>query len=84
MVILFWYILPSVAALAVLVACVRSRHALRSLFGSAVKGLVALFAVNAAGLLTGVTVAVNPVTLLSSSVFGIPGTIALLLLNTIF
>ena len=84
MVVLFLYVLPVVAALAVLIACFRSGHALRSLLGSAVKGIVSLFAVNAAGLLTGVTIAVNPVTLAASGLFGIPGTIALLLLNTVF
>ena len=84
MVVLFLYVLPAAAALAVLAACFRSGHALRTLFGSAVKGIVSLFAVNAAGLLTGVTVAVNPVTLTASGLFGIPGTIALLLADTIF
>ena len=84
MVILFGVILPAAAALAVLIACLRSGHALRALLGSAVKGVVSLFAVNAAGLLTGVTIAVNPVTLAASAAFGIPGTASLLLLNTIF
>ena len=84
MVVLFLYVLPAAAALAVLAACVRSGHALRSLFGTAVQGVVSLFAVNAVGTLTGVTIAVNPVTLAASGLFGIPGTISLLLLNTIF
>ena len=84
LIVLIWYILPAAAALVVLIACFRSGHALRALLGSAIKGVVSLFAVNAAGLLTGVTIAVNPVTLAASSVLGIPGTILLLLLNTIF
>ena len=48
------------------------------------QGAVSLLAVNVAGMLTGVTVAVNPVTLTAVSLLGIPGTIGLLLLNAIF
>ena len=84
MVVLFFYILPAAAVLAVLIAFLRSGHILRSLLGSAAKGIVSLFAVNAAGMLTGVTIAVNPVTLTAVSLLGIPGTIGFLLLNTIF
>ena len=84
MVVLFMYILPAAAVLAVLIACFRCGHAFRALIGSAVKGLAALFAVNAAGALTGVTIAVNPVTLGAACLLGIPGSITLLLLDILF
>lgn len=74
----------AIGALAVLIAFVRSGRFLGAAFGSVVQGVVSLFAVNVAGMLTGVTVAVNPATIGAVSVLGIPGTIGLLLLNTIF
>ena len=73
----------AVAALCVLIAFVRSGRFFGALFGSVAQGLVSLLAVNVAGMLTGVTVAVNPATLSTVSLLGIPGTIGLLLLNTI-
>lgn len=72
------------ALLAVLIAFLRSGRFFGALFSSAVQGAVSLLAVNVAGMLTGVTVAVNPVTLTAVSLLGIPGTIGLLLLNAIF
>ena len=74
----------ALALLAVLIAFLRSGRFFGALFSSAVQGAVSLLAVNVAGLLTGVTVAVNPVTLTAVSLLGIPGTIGLLLLNAIF
>ena len=74
----------ALAALTVLIAFIRSGHFFGALFGSAVQGIASLLAVNVAGMLTGVTVAVNPVTLCAVSLLGVPGTIGLLLLNTIF
>ena len=73
-----------IGALAVLIAFVRSGRFFGAVIGSVVQGVVSLFAVNVAGMLTGVTVAVNPVTLGTVSLLGVPGTIGLLLLNTIF
>ena len=74
----------ALALLAVLIAFLRSGRFFGALFSSAVQGAVSLLAVNVAGMLTGVTVAVNPVTLTAVSLLGIPGTIGLLLLNAIF
>ena len=74
----------ALALLAVLIAFLRSGRFFGALFSSAVQGAVSLLAVNVAGMLTGVTVAVNPVTLTAVSILGIPGTIGLLLLNAIF
>ena len=78
------YIVLAVAALAVLVAFARSGRFFGAVIGSVVQGVASLFAVNVAGMLTGVTVAVNPVTLTAVSLLGVPGTIGLLLLDTIF
>ncbi len=74
----------ALALLAVLIAFVRSGRFFAAVFSSAVQGAVSLLAVNVAGMLTGVTVAVNPVTLAAVSLLGVPGTIGLLLLDTIF
>ena len=73
-----------IGALAVLIAHARTGRPLRSLFASLVQGGVSLLAVNALGAFTGVRVAVNPYTLAAACVFGLPGTIAMVLLNTIF
>lgn len=74
----------AIAALAVLIAYARSGRFFGALFGSVVQGVASLLAVNVAGMLTGVTVAVNPVTLGTVALLGVPGTIGLLLLDTIF
>lgn len=78
------YVVLALAALAVLIAFVRSGRFFGAAVGSAVQGVASLFAVNVAGMLTGVTVAVNPVTLTAVSLLGVPGTIGLLLLDAIF
>ncbi|MBR5618531.1 MAG: pro-sigmaK processing inhibitor BofA family protein [Clostridia bacterium] len=77
-------IVLALAALAVLIAFVRSGRFFAAVIGSVVQGVASLLAVNVAGMLTGVTVAVNPVTLTAVALLGVPGTIGLLLLNTIF
>ena len=78
------YIVLALAALIVLISFFRSGHFLRSLLASVLQGAVSLFAVNALGTLTGVTLAVNPATLGAVGLFGIPGTISMVLLDTIF
>lgn len=77
------YIVLGVAAAAVLIACVRSGHFIRSVISSALQGIVSLLAVHAAGALTGVTIAVNAYTLCTVGLFGIPGTIAFVFLDWI-
>ncbi|MCL2298639.1 MAG: pro-sigmaK processing inhibitor BofA family protein [Firmicutes bacterium] len=71
-------------SLAVFVAMLRSRRLLRNLLLSAVSGVAALYAVNALGLLLGLRLAVNGLTLGVSAVAGPPGVAALLLADTIF
>ena len=77
-------IVLALAALCVLIAFIRSGRFFGAAIGSALQGVASLLAVNVAGMLTGVTVAVNPVTLGAVSLLGVPGTIGLLLLDTIF
>lgn len=55
----------------------------KSIFLSAFQGLAALLAVNALGLLTGVTLAVNWYTILACVCLGIPASISMLVLNII-
>lgn len=58
-------------------------HFFKSLFISAFQGLASLLAVNALGLLTGVTVAINWYTVAASVCLGIPACISMLVLNLI-
>ncbi len=55
----------------------------KCLFISAFQGLISLLAVNALGLLTGVTIALNACTASAAVIFGLPGCIAMLVLDTI-
>lgn len=65
--------------LAIFVSMLRSRRLLRNLLLSAVSGIAALYAVNALGLLLGLRLAVNGLTLGVSAVAGPPGVAAMLL-----
>jgi hypothetical protein len=71
-------------ALAILVSMLRQRKLLRYLLLSAVSGVAALYAVNALGLFTGISLSVNALSLGVSAVGGAPGVISLLLLDTLF
>lgn len=73
----------AVCALAVLASMKKSGHFIKSLFLSAVEGMAALFAVNAAGAFTGVALSVNRLTLLSGVIFGVPGIAAHLIAQII-
>lgn len=72
-----------VFALIILTVSAKTGKLFRCLMLSAFSGIGSLFAVNIASYITGVTLAVNPVTLLISGIGGVPGTIALLLGNII-
>ena len=67
-------------ALAVVLCLIKSGHFIRYLFLSAVSGVGALFAVNLLTSVTGVSIALNYITLGVSAVFGISGVIALVLI----
>lgn len=70
--------------LAVIAAAVKGGHAIKTLSLSAVQGIIALFAVNVLGTVTGVTVGVNAVSIFISCIGGISGVIMLLVMNAIF
>lgn len=55
-----------------------------SFIKSAFQGLAGLFAVNLAGMVTGVTIAVNWYSIASFIILGLPGVIGALILNLIF
>ena len=77
-------ILLSVYALILLVMCYKSGRMLKTLLLSAVSGLAAMTAVNLLSHFTGVNIAVNLYTTLSSAVFGIPGVLGLLTIRMFF
>ena len=84
MFLVFFYAAAAAAALTVVAAFIRSGKFLRSLVGSVVQGVVSLLAVHAAGNLTGVIIPVNPYTLGAAGLLGLPGTISMVLMDTIF
>lgn len=73
-----------ISTLAVIAAAVKGGHGLKTLALSAAQGIVALFAVNVLGTLTGVTVGVNAVSVFISCIGGISGVIMLLVMNALF
>ena len=66
---------------AVAITLIKSGHFLRYLILSAISGIGALFTVNLLTSFTGVSIALNYITLAVSSLFGISGVIALVLVN---
>lgn len=53
----------------------------KNMLKTIIQGITSLMAVNVLGLLTGVTIAVNWYTLITVSLFGVPSTISLILLD---
>ena len=78
------YAVLGIVAIAVLVALIRSRRPIRAIAGSGAQGLCALAAVNIAGIFTGISLGLNFFSLVTCTVLGVPGVIALLVLKTIF
>ena len=76
--------LAVICAASVLWWMIRSEKGASSLALSALQGIAAMFAVNLAGLATGVTVAVNWYTIGTAALLGLPGVIGTLALNFIF
>lgn len=77
-------ITPLIIALAfssfiVVITLIKYGHFIRYLFLSTLSGIGALFAVNLLTYLTGVSIALNYITLGISALFGISGVIALVL-----
>lgn len=74
----------SMSALILIISFIKSKHFFLCLFGSMFQGIVAIAAVNVAGFLTGVRLAVNWYTLGFSALFGTPGAIAVMLMQFVF
>lgn len=72
------------ATLIIVAVAVKGGKSLRTLFFGALEGIASLFAVNALGVFTGVTIGVNAVSLFISCLGGISGVIMLLIMNLIF
>ena len=68
-------------AVIVLLTLIKSGHFIRYLLLSTISGIGALFAVNLLTSVTGVSIALNYITLAVSGIFGISGVIALVLIN---
>ena len=67
-----------------LITMIVKGHFFKSLFISAFQGAAALLAVKALGLITGVSIAINWYTAITTVFLGIPACIAMLVLNIIF
>ena len=66
-----------------IITMIKKGSFLKSLLISAFQGLASLLAVNALGLLTGITVAINWYTVAASVCLGIPACISMLILDII-
>ena len=72
-----------VAAVTILISMAKSGHFFKSLFLTIIQGIVALFAVNVIGMLTGVVIPLNWYTIGTSAFLGIPGVIMIIGLLTL-
>ena len=79
--IIFFFLIMS--GIIILSVSLKSDRFFRSVVLSAVSGTGSLFAVNIASAVTGVSLSVNLLTLLISSIGGVPGTVFLLLSDVI-
>lgn len=66
-----------------IITMIKKGSFLKGLFISAFQGLASLLAVNALGLMTGITVAINWYTVAASVCLGIPACISMLILDII-
>ncbi len=66
-----------------LISMKKSKHFIKMLFLTVVQGVTALLAVNASGMITGVSLSVNALTVGSGVLFGTPGVIMNLLTQII-
>jgi hypothetical protein len=74
----------ALAVIVILGSMMKSRHGLKGFILTALQGIIAIFAVNTAGLVTGVTIAVNWYTLGFGMLCGTPAVVALLIMDTMF
>lgn len=73
-----------IGAISVLIALFRNGHFIKNLFKILFQGIISLIAVNVTGLATGVTLSLNWYTIATASIFGLPGTIALVVMKSLF
>ncbi len=78
---ILYYAFAAVCVVLITAQMIKNENGGRSLALSGVSGIASVFAVRLAGLITGVAVAVNWYTLAASALLGIPGVIAMLILN---
>ncbi len=74
----------AVSSLAILVSAYKTKRFFSCVFLSALQGIIAIFAVNAAGLVTDISLPLNGYTIASSIIGGTPAVIGLLILETVF
>lgn len=67
-----------------LIAMFKKGSFVKNLFVSAFQGIASLLAVNALGLMTGVTIALNAYTAAAAAILGLPACISFLILDIIF
>lgn len=66
-----------------LITMLKNGSFIKNLFISAFQGIASLLAVNALGLLTGVTIALNAYTATATAILGLPACISFLILDVI-
>ncbi|MBE6784252.1 MAG: hypothetical protein E7536_09630 [Ruminococcaceae bacterium] len=74
----------AIACLIIIVAAYKTKRFFSCVFLSALQGIIAIFAVNAAGLVTDISLPLNGYTIISSIIGGTPAVIGLLILETVF
>lgn len=77
-------VFSAAAALAITVFAVTNRRGFSALILNAIGGMAALFAVNIAGLATGIQLCVNRWSLGTGALLGVPGVISMLVLDIVF
>ncbi len=78
------YCLFLIAGLAILISMIKTKRFFSALIFSALQGIIALFAANFIGEFAGMSISINPHTLVLCAAGGIPAVIFLLLLGIIF
>ena len=79
-----WWIIGSVIGMAVLIGACLTGRPIRTLCRSALEGFCALAAVNVLSMVSGVTLGVTAFSATVCALLGIPGTVTLLVLQTVF
>jgi len=77
-------VLAVIAAVAIFLASLKSKHPMKTLLSSALAGLVTLVVVAVSGHFTGVSLAINLWTLGCAAVSGIPGVVLMLAIKLVW